>query len=77
MCAPDRPTADWYYRLSKVSDATEKQPAGNLVRVAADAPTSTDKRSPTYSSRVPSRPRVVARVRRMPADMRGRRIIER
>ena len=38
VCAPYRPTADWYFKLVQLSDDKRKHMAGKLVGVADDAP---------------------------------------
>ena len=38
VVVPFRPTCDWYYRLTALSDSSEKYMAGRLQRVAKDAP---------------------------------------
>ena len=38
VCAPYRPSTDWFFQLSKVTDDKKKFMAGKLVRVADDAP---------------------------------------
>jgi len=38
VCAPYRPTSDWYYRINKMSDEQVKYRSGKLLQVADDAP---------------------------------------
>jgi len=38
VCAPYRPTTDWYYRILKLSDEQIKYRSGKLQQVAHDAP---------------------------------------